>query len=156
MTGTGTGTGTGTEATPHHASLIALREDTGWRGVLVRGASGSGKSTLALEALAAGGRLVADDRVIVWRSGGSVYGRAPAALSGLLEVRGVGVLGRADTLRFAAISLVLDLDASAERLPDPQTLILEGIAVPRLSLRPHDASALLRLRAALAAVQRRL
>ena len=60
--------------------------------MLIEGPSGSGKSDLALRAIEIGFRLVADDRTLVWASGGALYGRAPAPLGGLIEVRGVGVL----------------------------------------------------------------
>ena len=53
--------------------------DGGWRGALIEGPSGAGKSDLALRALDAGFRLVADDRVVVWTSGGRLFGRAPDA-----------------------------------------------------------------------------
>ena len=58
-----------------HAGLVARRQDGYWRGVLIEGASGAGKSDLALRALDHGFRLVADDRVVVWASGGALYGQ---------------------------------------------------------------------------------
>ena len=65
----------------------------GWRGALLRGPSGAGKSEPGAAARCLPvGRLVADDRTLVWSSAGRLYGRAPAALAGLVEVRGVGVL----------------------------------------------------------------
>ena len=74
-----------------HAGLIAARIAGFWRGVLIEGPSGSGKSDLALRALSQGFRLVADDRVVVWASGGRLFGRAPEILNGLIELRGLGV-----------------------------------------------------------------
>ena len=68
-----------------HAGLVARRQDGYWRGVLIEGASGAGKSDLALRALDHGFRLVADDRVVVWASGGALYGRAPDSLAYLGE-----------------------------------------------------------------------
>ena len=49
-----------------HAGLIAARSNGPWRGVLIEGEAGAGKSDLTLRALAAGFRLVADDRVVLW------------------------------------------------------------------------------------------
>ncbi len=76
-----------------HGGLIARRQNGFWRGALIEGASGSGKSDLALRAIDQGFRLVADDRVVVFPAGGRLYGRAPETLAGLIEVRGVGVIG---------------------------------------------------------------
>ena len=62
-------------------------------GVLLIGESGSGKSDLTLELLSRGHRLIADDAVIL--SAGSdnvVRGFCPQTLSGMLEVRGIGLV----------------------------------------------------------------
>jgi HPr kinase/phosphorylase len=67
-----------------HASCAA-REG---HGVLLIGPSGSGKSDLLLRLLDRGFDLVADDRVDLDAGVASV----PAALAGLLEVRGLGVI----------------------------------------------------------------
>lgn len=130
-----------------HAGLLALRSGDRWRGVLVEGPSGSGKSDLALRALDAGFRLVADDRTVVWTSGGLAFGRAPETLSGLLEVRGVGVV-RIPALDICRIDLVV-ASGTPERAPDPEVAVLAGTPVPRLRLRLTDASAPHRLREAL-------
>jgi serine kinase of HPr protein (carbohydrate metabolism regulator) len=68
-----------------HAGLVALRLDGLWRGALIEGPSGGGKSDLALRAIEAGFRLVADDRVVVWTSGGALFGRAPDPIRELIE-----------------------------------------------------------------------
>ena len=115
--------------------------------MLLRGPSGAGKSDLALRAVAAGWRLVADDRVLAWRSGGRLWGRAPDALHGLCEMRGQAV-ARLPGLAFAPVDLAADLaapGASLERMPEPAQAWLEGVAVPSLALRASDASALARL-----------
>ena len=130
-----------------HAGLIARRVSSGWQGVLIEGPSGSGKSTLALRALEAGWRLVADDRVLLWTSGGGLYGRAPDALSGLVEARGVGVL-REPALPLARIALAVACAATAvtvERLPDSTWTERLGIAIPALALWPFDPAALAKL-----------
>lgn len=124
-----------------HATTLARRVDGRWRGVLVRGPSGAGKSDLALRALGQGWRLVADDRTLVWTSGGRLYGRAPAALSGLLEATGIGI-ARMAALAFVPVALVVDAaDTPVERIPDPETETLLGVALPRLRLCLHQAAA---------------
>ncbi len=120
-----------------HASAVLV----GARAVLIRGPSGAGKSRLALELLdaARGGRLrfarlVGDDRVHLENVNGRLLVRPAQPLAGLLELRGVGLLRR-DYEPCAVVGLVVDLDAAdAERLPDRQTILLEGIEVPRLAV----------------------
>lgn len=124
-----------------HASCVAL--DTG--ALLILGASGRGKSALALQMMALGARLVADDRVKVWRDGQDLMAEAPAALSGLIEARGVGLL-RADPMPRARIILAVDLDREEDRrLPPRRSVTLCGIAVDLVSgaRHGHFAAALL-------------
>jgi HPr kinase/phosphorylase len=130
-------------------------------GVLLCGASGSGKSDLALRAIAAGARLVADDRVDLWydepkqsgpkqsrtkRSQQIVWAQAPAALVGYLEVRGIGIV-REPAAKRARIGLVIDLadKADIERLPEMRSRTLLGQAFPLLALDPFAASAVAKL-----------
>ena len=113
----------------------------GRRAALIRGPAGSGKSRLAwalIDAAAAGrlrfARLVADDRVELTASHGRLLIRAPAALAGLIEVRGVGVR-RLNYEAVAVAGLVIDLGAAdSERIPAPSAQIAEisGIRLPRL------------------------
>ncbi|HEY1750683.1 MAG TPA: HPr kinase/phosphorylase [Caulobacteraceae bacterium] len=134
-----------------HAGLVALRLGGRWRGALITGPSGAGKSDLALRALAAGLRLVADDRVVVWASGGAPYGRAPPPLAGLIEARGHGV-GPESPLAFAEIILVARCAGEAEsieRMPDPEVETVAGLAVPLARFDPLQASAPAKLRRAL-------
>ena len=121
-----------------HGSAVLLGET----GILIRGASGSGKSTLLLDLLAAnpgGARLVADDRVIVTAVNGRILADVPAAIAGLVEMRGVGLLSR-PYVAPVVIRLVVDL-ASPEacpRLPEAEEeeaeTALEGVVLPRLFL----------------------
>ena len=70
-----------------HGSCVAL---TG-KGLLITGRSGSGKSALCLQMVALGAELVADDRVQLRREEGQILARAPAAIAGLIEARGIGI-----------------------------------------------------------------
>jgi HPr kinase/phosphorylase len=119
-----------------HASAVAVDG----RGVLIVGASGSGKSGLALRMMALGALLVADDRVLVARRGPALVASAPAALRGLIEARGVGLL-RADAADEAALALAVDLDAApSARMPHPREIayldveieLISGRGVPNL------------------------
>lgn len=131
-----------------HAGLLALPWRGGWRGVLIEGPSGSGKSDLALRALTEGFRLAADDRVLVWTSGGRAWGRAPDPLSGLLESRGLGVLPVL-ALPFVRIDLAIRCEASpeaVERFPADERLDLGGVTIPLRPLWPFDPAAPAKLR----------
>ena len=126
-----------------HAGLIALRLGRDWRGVLIEGPSGSGKSDLALRAMDEGFRMVADDRVLVWASGGRNFGRAPDTLHALMETRGAGVLPVA-ALPFCPIVLAVRCEGSpeaVERMPAGETLDLPAGPVPIRSLWPFDRAA---------------
>jgi serine kinase of HPr protein (carbohydrate metabolism regulator) len=125
-----------------HAGLIAWRRAGAWRGALVMGDSGSGKSDLMLRALGQGFRLVADDRTLAWSSDGRAFGRAPDALEGLIELRGVGVTPE-PALPLAEIALVVRCAAreDVERVPEPAFEAITGIQVPLVRLHAPDASA---------------
>jgi len=131
-----------------HATAVAL----GSRAVLLRGPSGSGKSDLALRLIDAGARLVADDRSELRREDDAVVVRAPAAIAGLIEVRGVGLF-RLDPLPAARLALIVDLVApdAVERLPEPRFEAVLGLSYPLVALAPFEASAPVKLRLALAA-----
>ena len=130
-----------------HAGLIARRRGGFWRGVLIEGPSGAGKSDLALRALSEGFRLVADDRVVLWTSGGRLFGRAPDALRGAIEVRGLDVI-RQPALAMSQVVLVVR-SGTAERIPQLQTIELLGIPTPLLELDLRELSAPAKLSRAL-------
>ena len=130
-----------------HGGLIARRRAGFWRGVLIEGPSGSGKSDLALRALSEGFRLVADDRVILWTSGGRVFGRAPDSLRGAIEVRGLDVV-RQPALTMSQVALVIR-SGGGERIPQLQSAELLGISIPLLELDLRELSAPAKLSRAL-------
>ena len=117
-----------------HATAVAL--DPGC-GVLILGPSGAGKSSLALRLMALGATLVADDRVDLRLGDGGLIASAPAALHGLIEARGAGIL-RATALEAARIALVVDLnERETERLPPMRHREILGVSLP-LVLRQQD------------------
>lgn len=134
-----------------HAGLVATRLQGRWRGALIEGPSGTGKSDLAVRMIGTGFRLVADDRVLVWTSGGRLFGKAPTAISGLLEARGVGVIP-ATPLEFCEISLVVKCQSKAsavERMPDSAPVKILNVSVPQIELWPFEAAGPAKLRRAL-------
>lgn len=121
-----------------HASCAA-RDGAG---VLLLGAPGAGKSDLLLRLLDHGYALVADDRVEI--TGG--VARAPAALAGLIEVRGLGIL-RLPHVAQARLALAVELAPSA-RLPQPE----RRHGLPLVRVDAAQASAPARVTAALRCV----
>jgi RNase adaptor protein for sRNA GlmZ degradation len=130
-----------------HATCVAL----GGAAVLLRGPSGAGKSDLALRLIEEGARLVADDQVELAAEGGRLVARAPAAIAGKMEVRGVGIVPVAAEAA-ATVALIADLVTAAdvERLPEPAEETILGIAIARITLAPFEALAPAKLRLALA------
>ncbi len=111
-----------------HATCVA------WKGraVLIRGVSGAGKSALGLELMAWGCGLVADDRTELRGQEGRLLARCPAAIRGLIEARGVGIL-RAEAVEEAEVVVVADLgEAEGDRLPPWRSVTLLNVTVPLL------------------------
>lgn len=61
-------------------------------GVMLLGESGIGKSEISLELIRKGHRLVADDRVDISNVRGHLIGSCPESISGMMEVRGIGII----------------------------------------------------------------
>lgn len=102
------------------------------RGVLILGPSGSGKSGLALAMIALGARLVADDRTLVRPGPGAPLAETPAAIAGLIEARGVGLL-RLVPVGPVPLAWAVDLARpEPARLPERREMQLAGQAVPLL------------------------
>lgn len=97
-------------------------------GVLLLGETGSGKSELVLRLLGRGFVLVADDRVEIQDG----FASPPAALAGLLEVRGIGIV-RLPYLARARLAVVAQLGSQAERLPRPERHPELGLPMIRLT-----------------------
>jgi HPr kinase/phosphorylase len=131
-----------------HATSVAIDG----RAVLLRGPAGAGKSDLALRLIDGGARLVADDQVELRRAGERILVTAPAAIAGLIEVRGVGIL-RVKAVSEATLVLLVDLVQSADvdRFPEPHCEDVLGVPAPSIALSPFEASAAAKLRLALRA-----
>jgi HPr kinase/phosphorylase len=112
-----------------HASCAA-REGAG---VLLLGPPGCGKSDLVLRLLDRGFMLVADDRVDIENG----MARPPAALAGLLEVRGLGIM-RLPHLAETRLVLAVELGGGC-RLPAPARH--PTLDLPMLTIDPAAASA---------------
>ena len=139
-----------------HGTAIALDD----RAALILGPSGGGKSDLALRCILQGAwidgrhraaQLVADDQVIVEESVRGLIVRAPEAIAGRMEVRGLGIMEMPRVLS-ARLVLAAELAESAtiERLPDPRpSLALLGAEVPLMRVAPFEMAAHLKVLLAL-------
>ena len=120
-----------------HASCAARNGHA----VLLIGASGSGKSDLLLRLLDHGFTLVADDRVDIHDG----TARPPAALAGLLEIRGLGIV-RLPYQAPVRLALAVRL-ATGPRLPEPARHA--ELDLPLIAIDPAMASAAARVAVAL-------
>jgi serine kinase of HPr protein (carbohydrate metabolism regulator) len=125
------------------ANLYATVIVAGTRGLLFTGPSGSGKSSLAFACIAAArarnafAALVADDQVFVRRHGSIIIAECPAAIQGLIEIRGSGI-ARVASIDKARLDLAVEVigDRDAERLPpeDERFSVIEGVSLPLIRL----------------------
>ena len=70
-------------------------------------------------------------------------GWTPEPIAGLMEVRGLGVMLETRR-RFAEVRLVvrcLEAVEPLERMPESDTCVLMGLTLPRVAVRPLEASA---------------
>jgi serine kinase of HPr protein (carbohydrate metabolism regulator) len=130
-----------------HASAVVI----GDRGVLLSGPSGIGKSALAMslvmhaQGLGRFGRLVGDDQLLLSVHDGRLFCTAPAAIAGLVEIRGLGPTPVAHVGK-APVDLWVELVGcdAAPRFPETQDGLLAGCRVRRLVLAGSDTEAALR------------
>jgi HPr kinase/phosphorylase len=119
----------------------------GARGLLITGAPGAGKSSIALHLMAFGAALVSDDATCLSRPDeGAPMARAPEAIAGRIEARGIGILAAATPAPSVRLAAILDLDVvETERLPPERRRSLLGFSLPLLHKveSPHFAAGLL-------------
>ena len=72
-------------------------------GILITGNSGIGKSETALELIKRGHRLVSDDAVDIKNVDGRLKGTSPSITSGLMEIRGIGIVNIASLYGISSI-----------------------------------------------------
>ncbi len=115
-------------------------------GILITGESGIGKSETALELIKRGHRLVADDAVDIKDIDGILHGTAPYITSGMMEVRGMGIIdvpalyGLSSVLEEKTVDLVIYLEQwkteqNYDRLGiDQQYLEILNIPIKKLTI----------------------
>jgi HPr kinase/phosphorylase len=142
-----------------HGTCVAINcSDNIARAALLRGAPGSGKSDLALRFIAFFGAgkssreqasLISDDQVLLTREGDVLDARAPGAIAGKLEVRGLGIV-EVNHLAHAQLTMIIDLVGADEvpRMPDdpPPSEELLGVSLPMFKLDPFEHSSSMKLK----------
>jgi HPr kinase/phosphorylase len=100
---------------------------TAGRGILITGESGTGKTTAALRlAGEPGGAWVADDMVDLVRRDGTLRGRAPARISGLVAVPGRGITRAAGLFHSSRILPEAEVDGVARLVTRTEEGIIGG------------------------------
>jgi serine kinase of HPr protein (carbohydrate metabolism regulator) len=132
------------DSTIHASAVLA-----GPKAILIRGPSGSGKSLLAWNLINAASQgllpfscLVGDDRLEVMGQSGRLLVRPAHALSGLIEIHGLGIR-RLPFESVAVVGWVVDLAAAdAARLPaaDATTASIAEVKVTRLPVASGTAA----------------
>ena len=130
-----------------HGSAVRL----GDKGVLLLGKSGRGKSDLALRMIDRGAILIADDQVRLSRAGDRLVAAAPPKLSGLIEIRGVGIMRLPCEQAFLDLVVDLDLDGEETRLPEPMIATWHGVELPKIRINARTAAAVAKINIALQA-----
>ena len=108
---------------------------------------GSGKATLALMLIDRGAELVGDDGIEIERRGDTVWAHPPETIRGQMEIRGVGIVTLPAVS--APLSLVIEFDPAAPRLPEPRSRGILDLALPLLAFRPEGQALALRAERAL-------
>ncbi|MCX7884311.1 MAG: HPr(Ser) kinase/phosphatase [Caloramator sp.] len=135
------------ETTSLHGELV----DVYGVGILIQGKSGIGKSETALELIKRGHILVSDDAVEIKCVGGKLYGTSPYSTSGMMEVRGLGIIdvtalyGLSSVLKEKNIDFVIELEPWNNEYDDfdrlgnnSETIKILGVPIKkvRIPIRP--------------------
>lgn len=116
-------------------------------GVLIQGDSGIGKSETALELIKRGHRLIADDRVDIYKQDElTLIGEPPQILQHLIEIRGIGIIdvmnlfGASAVRGHMQVQLVVYLEAWAkdkkyDRLGSDDTNVqISNVDIPQIKI----------------------
>lgn len=127
-----------------HVSTVAIDG----KAVLIEGPSGSGKSDLALRLIDRGATLVSDDYTLLVRSKDVLLARAPDAIRGRIEVRGLGILTMPQ-IDDVPVALLVRIETQVERMPDRRLRNIAGIGIRQIAIDPFPVSAAIKVELAL-------
>ena len=136
-----------------HATAVAYYGS----GILIRGPSGSGKSDLALRLIDDDADLIADDRVVIKVVGKELRLSPPESISGLIEVRGIGVV-KIKTVRDIPLCLVVELEPSnqTQRMPEIKEESIKDISIPIININAFESSALAKIKIVLRYLEKKI
>lgn len=108
-------------------------------GILIEGPSGAGKTSLALALLeyathsGTPSGFICDDQAIISTRDGTLIAHAPDNTSGMVEIRGYGIVPIANQPE-TRVALVVRLvsDEEVRRMRDDETILISGIELPLL------------------------
>ena len=112
-----------------HTQLHAGLMDIYGEGVLIMGESGIGKSEIALDLIKRGHRIIADDMVDISLVRGSLIGRCPEVLHGMLEVRGIGVIDVSRMFGINSMKNFTSVDFAIKLIPFDRSQPMERLGV---------------------------
>ncbi len=128
----------------HQASCVAIGADSNARAIMIEGQPGAGKSSLALALIDRGAQLIGDDGVQLTVRDGRLIAAPPPRISGMMEIRNVGLITMPVTS--APVGLIISLDPEAPRFIDQAEQAERlGCMIPLIRLWPD--SPVLHLRA---------
>ena len=126
------------DSSSYHANCMWVNET----GVLILGDAACGKTSLTLAMIVAGrATLVADDQVIIKRMPKFLSARPPAALQGMMQINGVGIVDF-DHIEPVPLHLIIELVPSPEvpAIPEKSEREIEGLKLPLLKLAAHETT----------------
>ena len=119
------------------------------RGILILGEPNSGKTSLALALIDRGAELIGDDGVAIAYEAGMVIASPPPNITGMIEIRNIGIVEM--PCNSAPLCLILELDEEAPRFIDEaDRRELAGTSIPMIKFKPGDAVQAIRAEMALA------
>ncbi|MDR7102779.1 HPr kinase/phosphatase C-terminal domain-containing protein [Croceicoccus sp. BE223] len=132
-------------AAAHQATCVAIDG----RAILIEGEPGSGKTSLALALIDRGATLIGDDGVMLEKRGDRLWVMPHPTTRGLIEVRNVGIVTMPSGEAPAALVLTLD-QAAPRHVEAADSIVRQGVRLPRLSFWPDSTVGAIRAEMALA------
>ena len=118
-----------------HATSVAIDG----LAVVIEGPSGSGKSDLALRLIDRGATLISDDVTLLVRKDGRLRARAPGAITGKIEIRGLGIAS-VPHMADVPLGLMVRLAADIARMPERRARRIAGVEVREVAFDAFHAS----------------
>lgn len=116
------------------ASCISI----GGAALLISGESGIGKSELALALIDRGAQLISDDHTALRLENGRIVASSAPNISGLLEVRNLGLV-QMEPGPDCPVVLLIELNRAAPRwIERSQQRVILGVGIPEILLAPES------------------